>query len=81
MKPLTEQQLRSDKQRISKLLKQGDLKKAGSMLVKICESGIEDAESYYLLGSVYGKLNKLEKAVTSFKKSISLQPGVVYSYN
>ena len=80
MKPITEQQLHADKQRISKLLKQGNIKKAGSILLKICESDIEDAESYYLLGTVYGQLNKLDKAVESFKKAISLQPDVVFSY-
>lgn len=80
MKPISAQQLNISKQRISGLIKQGDIKKARSILVKICKSDIADAESYYLLGTIYGQLNQLEKAVTNFRKAIYLQPDVVFSY-
>jgi tetratricopeptide (TPR) repeat protein len=70
------QQLQLNKQHATKLYHQGKLKAAENILKKICKKGIEDAEAYYLLGSIYGDSKKFDKAITQFNKAKKLNPGV-----
>ena len=73
-------QLVTRKQRVQALFQQGKLKQAKVLYEKLCRDNTTDAESRYMLGSVYGRLGKFEEAARYFRQCIGIQPSAFVAH-
>lgn len=68
------------KQRAQAFLNQGKLEQARKIYQQLCEKNSIDAESHYMLGSIYGRLGKFQEAIPLFRKTIKLQPDAIIAH-
>jgi tetratricopeptide (TPR) repeat protein len=62
------------KQRALTLLQMNRLAEAKSLFAELCRADQADAESYYLLGVINGKLGCFAEAADCFRKAVAIQP-------
>lgn len=62
------------KQRAVKLMTQGKLQAAREIASKLCRKNKNDAESQYILGSIYGEMKRYDDAIRHFEACLKLQP-------
>jgi len=73
-------QLLANKQRASKLIQAGNLLEAKQIYEAICKEEIADAESHFMLGSLYGQENKIDSAIAQFQRALELDPKAAVVY-
>ena len=65
------------KQRALKHLQKGHLKKAKELYEKACRQNPNDAEAWYMLGSVHGQAGAYDMAVKHLTRAAKLQPNAL----
>ncbi len=68
------------KQKAQQLLKKGKLKQAQALYEKLCKENPHDAESFYMLGSIFGQQRKFSAAEKQFKRTLELQPDALVAH-
>jgi predicted O-linked N-acetylglucosamine transferase (SPINDLY family) len=65
----------SKKKKAFDLIQENRFAEAKTLFAEICEQNRTDAEAWFALGVINGKLNNVAESIESFHKTISLQPG------
>lgn len=68
------------KQKAQQLFQKGKLKQAQALYEKLCKENPRDAESFYMLGSVFGQQRKFSAAEKQFKRTLELQPDALVAH-
>ncbi len=68
------------KQKAQQLFQKGKLKQAQALYEKLCRENPRDAESFYMLGSVFGQQRKFSAAEKQFKRTLELQPNAMVAH-
>jgi tetratricopeptide (TPR) repeat protein len=67
-------------QRARLTLSQGKLREAKALYEELCRQDPKDAESHYVLGSIYGQLGAFTQAVESLRRAVNLQPSAAAAH-
>jgi tetratricopeptide (TPR) repeat protein len=73
--------MKEQKQRVSKLMQLGRYAEALKHCKKLCEMNKHDAESFYMLASIYGSLGQYKEASIQFEKVVKLEPTAVVAHD
>lgn len=57
-------------------MQHGKLSEAAKIAEQLCRKNKNDAESFYILGSIYGQMKRYEEAARQFRACIKIQPEV-----
>ena len=68
------------KQKAQQLLQKGKLKQAQALYEKLCKENPRDAESFYMLGSIFGQQGKFHAAEKQFKRTLEIQPDALVAH-
>ena len=69
------------KNRIRALLQSGRMEDAKKLCHSFCKKNRNDAEAWFMLGTIYGQANELKNATDSLLKSISLQSNIAITHH
>jgi predicted O-linked N-acetylglucosamine transferase (SPINDLY family) len=64
----------SKKRKALELAQSSHFAEARTLCVEICQLDVRDAEAWFMLGTINGKLNNAEEAIECFRKAVTLQP-------
>ena len=68
------------KQKAQQLFQKGKLKQAQILYEKLCKENPRDAESFYMLGSIFGQQKKFSAAEKQFRQTLKLQPNALVAH-
>ena len=68
------------KQRAFEMLQQNNLAQARELYEQACKSDKSDADSRYMLGVVYGRLQQFDAAADRFRQAIAIQPQMAMAH-
>ena len=68
------------KQKAQQLFQKGKLKQAQALYEKLCKENPRDAESFYMLGSIFGQQRKFAAAEKQFRQTLKLQPNALVAH-
>ena len=69
------------REKIKSLLQNSRLDDAKKLCQSFCKKNKNDAEAWFMLGTIYGQISEYDNAVNSLRKSISLQNNVAITHH
>ena len=68
------------REKIKSLLQNARLEDAKILCRSFCKKNKNDAEAWFMLGTIYGQTSEYDNAVNSLQKSISIQNNVAITH-
>jgi len=69
------------KQQIQSLIQSTRLEEAKKLCKSFCKKNKNDAEAWFILGSLYGQTNEYDNAISSLRKSISIRSDIATTHH